>query len=106
MAQVADYLAQDEVAKWEYHCRVIKQYQCNVESRVFGVLMHGTRILQNSQNMQAAKRCQLDVLHGRRHERAVGGFYPTAFSSGCLRKRPSNLLQTFALQNISGCKIM
>lgn len=60
----------------------------------------------NSQNMQAAKRCQLDVLHGRRHERAVGGFYPTAFSSGCLRKRPSNLLQTFALQNISGCKIM
>lgn len=25
-AQVADYLAQDEVAKWEYHCRVIKQY--------------------------------------------------------------------------------
>lgn len=58
----------------------------------------------DSQKVQAAQRCQLDVLHGRHDERAVGRCYSAAFSAGCLRKRPSNVLQNFALQNISGSR--
>lgn len=75
---------------------------CPSRMSFWSKLVYTYTVRSHSQKVQAAERCQFGMLHSRCYERAVRRCYSTAgIATGCLRKRPSHLLQSFSLRNIS-----